>query len=110
MRTILFAVTTLLAPMLFFGIALAASPSWAIWPAAAFMTALLVATAIRRPNRISLEPFVPFGMLLFAVVAFALVTPSAALWLLWPVLLTTLAVILVGTDELVERKTKPVQR
>lgn len=108
MRTILFVVATLLAPMLLFAVALHASPSWAIWPSAAFVVALLVVIGTRRTA--SLGSFVPFGMVLFGVLTFALVMAPREPWLLWPVLATTLVVVLVGIDDLVERRSKPLLR
>lgn len=107
MRAIIFAAATLLAPMLAYGIVFRAGPGWALWPSAVFMAGLLVSS---RTKRRSLSIFVPFGMLLGAVLSVALVTPMATPWLLWPVMVTTLAVVFMGIDELAKENSPTLPR
>ena len=107
MRTVITAVATLLAPMLAYGLVFRATPSWALWPSAAFVTWLLVSG---RTKRRSLSIFVPFGMILGGILSIALVTPSATSWLLWPTLIMTLVVVFAGIDELAKLSSPPSPR
>ncbi len=109
MRVALLVVTALLVSVVALGLALAAGPSWLLWPASVFAALLLVAAAMHWVQRQKppIGWLVPFALVLVAVIAVALASPGATSWVLWPALVAALVAIVAGLGDIFERRPKP---